>query len=84
MQSGEVSIGKNLSISMKTNTEKKVDKVLLGQIFILISFIVKALTQVNSQEIWMNFNTFPNSSDVNCVTRININSDPVHKGWKLL
>ena len=84
MQSGEVAIGKNLSIWIKTNTEKKVDKVLLGQIFILISFIVKALARVNSQEIWMNFNTFPNSSHVSCVTRININSDSVHEGWKLL
>ena len=47
--------------------EKKVDKVLPGEIFILINFNVKALTQVNSQQIWMNFNTFPNSSSVNCV-----------------
>ena len=44
------------------------DKVLPGEIFILISFKVKALAQVNSQQIWMNFNTFPDSCRVNCVT----------------
>ena len=60
------------------------DKVLLGEIFILVNFNVKALTQVNSQQIWMNFDTFPNSSRVNCVIRIDFNSDAVHKGWKLL
>ena len=60
------------------------DKVLLGEIFILVNFNVKALTQVNSQQIWMNFDTFPTSSRVNCVIRINFNSDAVHKGWKLL
>ena len=53
------------------------DKVLPGEIFILINFNVKALTQVNSQQIWMNFSTFPNSSRVNCVIRINFNSDAV-------
>ena len=60
------------------------DKVLPGQIFILISFNVKDLTQVNSQQIWMNSDEFPNSSRVNCVTPINFNSDAVHKGRKLL
>ena len=60
------------------------DKVLLGEIFILINFTVIALTQVNSQQIWMNFNTFPNSCRVNCVTQINFNLDAVHNGWKLL
>ena len=55
------------------------DKVLPSEIVILINFNVKALTQVNSQQIWMNFNTFPNSSRVNCVIRINFNSDAVHK-----
>ena len=62
------------------------DKVLPGQIFILVSFNVKDLTQVlvNPQQIWMNFDTFPNSSPVNCVTRINFNSDAVRKGWKVL
>ena len=49
------------------------DKVLPGEIFILISF-----TQVNSQQIWMNFSTLHNSSRVNCVIRINFNSDAVH------
>ena len=37
-------------IWIKTLTEKKVDKVLPGEIFILINFNVKAKTQVNSQE----------------------------------
>ena len=60
------------------------DKILPGEIVILINFNVKALTQVNSQQIWMNFNTFPNSSSVNCVIRINFNPDAVHKRWKLL
>ena len=72
----------DIFIWIKTNTDKKLDKVLPGQIFILISFNVKDLTQVlvNPQQIWMNFDTFPNSSPVNCV--INFNSDAVHKGWK--
>ena len=35
-------------IWVKANTEKKVDKVLPGEIFILVDFDVKALTQVNS------------------------------------
>ena len=53
------------------------DKMLPGQIFILISFNVKDLTQVliNPQQIWMNFDTFPNSSPVNCVTRIQFIKD---------
>ena len=55
------------------------DKVLPGEIFILTSFNVKALTQVNSQQMLMNFNGFPNSSQVNCVIRINFSSDEVHK-----
>ena len=61
--------------------DKIVDKVLPGQIFILISFNVKDLTQVlvNPQQIWMNFDTFPNSSPVNCVTRINLSSDAVQR-----
>ena len=66
--------------------DKIVDKVLPSQIFILISFNVKDLTQVlvNPEQIWMNFDTFPNSSPVNCVTGINFNSDAVHKEWKVL
>ena len=54
------------------------DKVLPGEIFILINFNVKARTQVNSQQIKMNFDTFPNSPRVNCVIRINLNSHAVH------
>ena len=60
MQSGEVAVQKEL-IWIKTYMEKKVDKILPREIFILISFNVKAFTQVNSQRLWMNFNTFPNS-----------------------
>ena len=71
-------------IWIKTNTEKKVDKVLPSKIFILISFNIKALTQVNSQHMQVNFNTFPSSFRVNCVIRINVNLGPVHKEWKLL
>ena len=37
-------------IQIKTNTEKKVDKVLPGEILTLISFNVNALTQVNSEQ----------------------------------
>ena len=44
---------------IKTNTEKKVDKVLSGKIFILISFKRKVFTHINSRQMWMNFNTFP-------------------------
>ena len=46
------------------------DKVLHSGIFILISFDIKAFTQVNSQQIWMNFNTFPNPTRISCVIRI--------------
>ena len=60
------------------------DKVLPGEIFILISFTVKAFTQVNSMQMCMNSNTFPSSSRVNCVIRINFNLDAVRKGRKLL
>ena len=60
------------------------DILLPGEILILINFNVKVLTQVNSHQIWMNFNTFPNSSRVNYVIQINFNSDAIHKDWKLL
>ena len=46
---------------------------------ILITFNVKALTQVNSQQLWMNFNTFSSSSRLNCAIRVNYNLDTVHK-----
>ena len=59
------------------------NKVFPGEFFILISFDVKAFTQVQSQQIWMNFNTFPSSSHVNFVTWINFNLDAVNKGWSL-
>ena len=48
-----------------------------------MSLNVKALTKVNSQQVWINFNTFLNSSRVNCVIWINFNLNVVHKGWKL-
>ena len=54
------------------------DKVLSCEILMQINFNVKALTQVNSQQMWMNFNTFPSSSRLNCVIRINFNLDTVH------
>ena len=38
---------------------------------------------VNSHQIWMNFDTFFNSSLVNCDSD-NFYLDAVHKGWKLL
>ena len=59
------------------------DKVLPGKIFILISFKEKVFTHVNSQQMWMNFNTF-SSSCVDCVIQINFHLDAVDKGWKLL
>ena len=60
------------------------DKVLLDKIFILISLNVKAHTQVNSQQMWINFDAFLSSSRVNCMIRINFSLDAVRKGWKLL
>ena len=30
--------------------------------------------------MWMKFNTFPNSSHINCVIWINFNLDPAHNG----
>ena len=71
-------------IWIKTNTEKKVNEVLLGKIFILISFKEKVFTHINSQQMWMNFNTFSTSSRVDCAIQINFNLDAVDKGWKLL
>ena len=64
---------------MKTNTEKTVDKVLPGKIFMLIGFSVKAITQVNPQHTWVNFNTFPSCFLVNCVIQVNLNIDAVRK-----
>ena len=40
------------------------DKVLPSKIFILISLKEKIFSHVNSQQMWMNFNTFSNSSRV--------------------
>ena len=60
------------------------DKVLEGKSFILISFKEKVFTHVNSQQMWMNFNTFSSSSRVDCAIQINFNFDAVYKGWKLL
>ena len=70
---------KNL-IWIKTNTEKKVDKVLPGNIFILISFKEKVFTQINSQQM----NTFRSSSRADCAIQINFNLNAVDKGWNLL
>ena len=42
------------------------DKVLPSKIFILISFKETVFTRVNSQQMWMNFNTFSSSSRVDC------------------
>ena len=60
------------------------DKVLPGKIFILISSKEKVFTHVNSQQMWMNFNTFSSSFHVDCAIQINFNLDAVDKGWKLL
>ena len=60
------------------------DKVLPGKIFILISFKEKAFTHKNSQQMWLNFNTFSSSSRVDCAIHINFTLDVVDKGWKLL
>ena len=49
-------------IWIKANKEKKVDKVLPGNIFILMSFKEKVFTQINSQQM----NTFRSSSPVDC------------------
>ena len=67
-------------ISIKTNTEKKVDKVLPGNIFVIISFKETVFTHINSQQMWMNFNMFPTSSRVDCTIQINFNLDAVDKG----
>ena len=60
------------------------DKVLPGKMFILISFKGKVSTYVNSQQMWMNFNTFSSSFRVDCVIQINFNLDAVDKRRKLL
>ena len=60
------------------------NKVLPGRIFILISFKEKAFTQINLQQMWMNFNTFPSSSSVDYAIQINFNLDVVNKEWKFL
>ena len=60
------------------------DKVLPGKIFILINFKEKVFTPVDSQQMWMNFNTFSSSSRVDCAIQINFNLDEVDKRSKLL
>ena len=54
------------------------DKVLPGKIFILINFKEKGLI-INSQQMWMNFNTLPSFSRVDCAIQINFNLDTVDK-----
>ena len=49
------------------------DKVSPGKIFILINFKEEIFTQMNSQQMWMNFNTFPSSSREDCAIQINFN-----------
>ena len=56
------------------------NKVLPGNMFILISFKENVSIQINSQQM----NTFRISSRVNCAIQINFNLDAVDKGWKLL
>ena len=41
-----------------------------------------AFIQVNSQQMLMNFDTFPSYSRVNCMIRINFNLNAVHAGLK--
>ena len=60
------------------------DKGLLSKIFVLTSVKEKVFTHVNSQQTWMNFNTFSSSSRADCTIQINFNLDAVDKGWKLL
>ena len=56
--------------------EEKGDKVLPGNIFILISFKGKDFTQINSQEM----NTFRITAPVDCAIQIILNLDAVDKG----
>ena len=60
------------------------DKVLHGKILILISFTDKFFTHINSQQIWMNFNTFSSSARADCAIQIKFSLDAVRKGWTLL
>ena len=54
------------------------DKVLLGKIFMLISFTDKVFTHKNSQQMWMNFNTFSSFSRADCAIQINLSLDAVY------
>ena len=56
--------------------EEKGDKVLPGNIFILISFKGKDFTQINSQQM----NTFRITAPVDCAIQIIFNLDAVDKG----
>ena len=58
------SSNKKKLIWIKTNTEKRVDKVLPGKSFILISFNENVFTHISSQQMSMNFDTFASSSRV--------------------
>ena len=60
--------------------EKKVDKVLPGKMFILTSFKEKVFTHINSQQKWMNFNTFSSSSHVDCAIQITFNLQSIKHG----
>ena len=63
--------------------EEKVEKVLPRKIFILISFKKKDFAQINSQQMWMNFNMFPSFSRVDCAIQINFRLNAADKGLNL-
>ena len=55
------------------------DKVLPGKMFILISFKERVFSHINSQQMWMKFDTFSSSSRVDCAIQINFNFNAVDK-----
>ena len=59
------------------------DEVLPSEIFILITFNVKAFTKANSQQIWMNFYYVSQFFSLKmCDSGINFNLDAIHKVLK--
>ena len=57
------------------------NKVLPGEIFILME---KVFTHINSQQMWINFNTVSSSPRAGCAIQIKFNLDAVDKRMEVV
>ena len=60
------------------------NKVALGEMFILIIYTEKAFAPINSHQMWMNFNTFSSSSRADGAIQIKFNLDEVEKRMEVV